>query len=375
MRLIDLELDLDVFAGPFDLLLTLVLREEVDLLEVDLAEIVIAYIDHLERRGELDLEAATEFLVLIAALLELKSRLMLPGEEAEELELDSGEAAEELLARLLDAHRYRAVAAHLERVLGTQAGSIAYNVTMGYDADDNLVCALQPADAGGHTCSGAAPFPTHSAVSLYDDFNNRIASQDAERRTDEELEPEHGGGGIPRKPEHQPASRRRPEQHRLSRADGDGVEDELAGDLFERRLRMIVVPDRGAARGDEDVGLGRPERARDLLGAVGGDAEEDRLGPRLANVLRDGDRVGLDELAGRRLGSDGHQLVSGDEDPNPRPAVDRDPGGTGGVIRDAGGFGPRLRRYGATRPLFNATSGSVSAPFPASRTSSSTGPR
>ena len=43
MRLIDLELDLDVFAGPFDLLLTLILREEVDLLEVDLAEICLLY--------------------------------------------------------------------------------------------------------------------------------------------------------------------------------------------------------------------------------------------------------------------------------------------------------------------------------------------
>jgi segregation and condensation protein A len=123
VRLVDLELDLDVFAGPFDLLLTLVLREEVDLLEVDLAEIVISYVDHLERRGELDLEAATEFLVLIASLLELKSRLMLPGEEPEELmELGPGEAAEELLARLLDAHRYREAAATLRRRLEEQAG-------------------------------------------------------------------------------------------------------------------------------------------------------------------------------------------------------------------------------------------------------------
>jgi segregation and condensation protein A len=122
MRLIDLELDLDVFAGPFDLLLTLILREEVDLLEVDLAEVVISYIDHLERRGELDLEAATEFLVLIAALLELKSRLMLPGEELEELELDPGEAAEELLARLLDAHRYRGAATSLQQRLAGQHG-------------------------------------------------------------------------------------------------------------------------------------------------------------------------------------------------------------------------------------------------------------
>ena len=122
MRLVDLELDLDVFAGPFDLLLTLILREEVDLLEVDLAEVVISYIDHLERRGELDLEAATEFLVLIAALLELKSRLLLPGEDEELIELDPGEAAEELLARLLDAHRYRATAEYLDRRLAAEGG-------------------------------------------------------------------------------------------------------------------------------------------------------------------------------------------------------------------------------------------------------------
>jgi segregation and condensation protein A len=122
MRLADLELDLDVFAGPFDLLLTLILREEVDLLEVHLAEIVISYIDHLERRGELDLEAATEFLVLIAALLELKSRLLLPGEEEELIELDPGEAAEELLARLLDAHRYRAAATALRDRLAAEEG-------------------------------------------------------------------------------------------------------------------------------------------------------------------------------------------------------------------------------------------------------------
>ena len=103
-----LELDLDVFAGPFDLLLSLILREELDLLEVELAEVVLAYLDHLEARDELDLEAATEFLVLIAALLELKSRLMLPGEEVEELdELAPAEAAEELLERMLRYARFR----------------------------------------------------------------------------------------------------------------------------------------------------------------------------------------------------------------------------------------------------------------------------
>ena len=80
-----LDLDLDVFSGPFDLLMALVLREEVDLLELDLAAVVLAYLAHIEARGELDLETATEFIVLIASLLELKSRLMLPEEEVQEL--------------------------------------------------------------------------------------------------------------------------------------------------------------------------------------------------------------------------------------------------------------------------------------------------
>jgi segregation and condensation protein A len=115
----ELELDLEVFTGPFDLLLTLVLKEEVDLLEVELADVVLSYIDVLESRGELDLEVATEFLVLIAALLELKSRLMLPREDEELLELEPDVAAEELLARMLDAKRYRAAALHL---IGKLAG-------------------------------------------------------------------------------------------------------------------------------------------------------------------------------------------------------------------------------------------------------------
>src|SRR2546421_7270046 len=103
MALATIELDLEVFSGPFDLLLTLVLRREVDLLELSLADVVLAYLDHLEGRGELDLEVATEFIVLLAALLELKSRLMLGGEEEEMLDIEPEQAAEELLARMLDA--------------------------------------------------------------------------------------------------------------------------------------------------------------------------------------------------------------------------------------------------------------------------------
>ncbi|HYB23145.1 MAG TPA: segregation/condensation protein A [Solirubrobacteraceae bacterium] len=117
-----LELDLDVFSGPFDLLLTLVLREEVDLLELSLADVVLGYLDHLERRGELDLDTATEFIVLVAALLELKSRLLLSGDEEELLDIEPEQAAEELLARMLDARRFRAAAAHLGELLAGEHG-------------------------------------------------------------------------------------------------------------------------------------------------------------------------------------------------------------------------------------------------------------
>jgi segregation and condensation protein A len=124
MSISTLDLDLDVFSGPFDLLLTLVLREEVDLLELAVADVVLSYLDHLEQRGELDLETATEFIVLIAALLELKSRLMLAaGDEDELLDSEPEQAAEELLARMLDARRYRSAAGHLKELLAREHGT------------------------------------------------------------------------------------------------------------------------------------------------------------------------------------------------------------------------------------------------------------
>lgn len=114
----ELDLDLDVFQGPFDLLLAVLLREEISIAEVELGEIVLAYVEHLEATDRLDLDSVTEFLVLIAALCELKSRLLLPREEEDE-DFGPQEAADELLARMLEYRRYseagRMLAAMLER--------------------------------------------------------------------------------------------------------------------------------------------------------------------------------------------------------------------------------------------------------------------
>ena len=117
----ELELDLDAFEGPFDLLLTLVLKDELDLADVDVAAIVVAFLDRLSEREQLDLEAAGEFLVLVAALLELKARGLFPDEDAELSELEPEEAAEELARRLAEYRRAKEAAEWLRERLAAES--------------------------------------------------------------------------------------------------------------------------------------------------------------------------------------------------------------------------------------------------------------
>ena len=113
----DLELDLDAFEGPFDLLLTLLLKDAIQPSEIDMAGIVVAFVERLAERDELDLDACGEFLVLIAALLELKARHLFPDEEAELSELEPEEAAEELARRLAEYRRMKHAAVWLRERL------------------------------------------------------------------------------------------------------------------------------------------------------------------------------------------------------------------------------------------------------------------
>jgi segregation and condensation protein A len=116
----ELELDLDAFEGPFDLLLTLVLREELDLAEVDVAGIVIAFVERLAEREQLDLEVCGEFLVLVSALLELKARGLFE-EDADLADLEPEEAAEELARRLAEYRRMKEAAAWLLERLSAES--------------------------------------------------------------------------------------------------------------------------------------------------------------------------------------------------------------------------------------------------------------
>ena len=116
----DLDLDLDAFEGPFDLLLTLILKEQLEPAEIDIAHIVIAFVEHLTARDEIDLEACGEFLVLIAALLEIKARQLFPEEGAELAELEPEEAAEELARRLAEYRRMKEAAVWLRERLAAE---------------------------------------------------------------------------------------------------------------------------------------------------------------------------------------------------------------------------------------------------------------
>lgn len=114
-----LDLDLEVFQGPFDLLLTLILKEEISIFEVSLSDIVISYLERLEEQEELDLEAASEFLILMSALLEIKSAQLLPKPEEFDLEeLSPEEAREELVIRLITYKKFKDAAGWLRERLG-----------------------------------------------------------------------------------------------------------------------------------------------------------------------------------------------------------------------------------------------------------------
>lgn len=101
-----------VYEGPFDLLLHLILKDQVDIYEVSLARIVDAYLHELEQMHSLDLEVATEFVMIASTLVELKARRLLPGREDVDLddELALWEERDLLLARLLECKTFKDVA-------------------------------------------------------------------------------------------------------------------------------------------------------------------------------------------------------------------------------------------------------------------------
>jgi segregation and condensation protein A len=119
------EVSTPVFEGPFDLLLHLITREQVDIYEVSLSAIVDAYVAHLDQLHLLDLEVATEFLLIAAVLLELKARRLLPDtDDADpDEELALWEERDLLLARLFECKTFKDAASALNRMMDTAGRS------------------------------------------------------------------------------------------------------------------------------------------------------------------------------------------------------------------------------------------------------------
>lgn len=107
---------LDIFEGPFDLLVYLIENAEMNIYDIQVSKITNQYIDYIERMQELDINVASEFMVLAAALIEIKSKMLLPRFKPE----GDGEAIEdprtELIQKILEYKRFKTAAELLERM-------------------------------------------------------------------------------------------------------------------------------------------------------------------------------------------------------------------------------------------------------------------
>jgi len=106
--LADYRVNLDIFAGPLDLLLYLVRKEEVDIYDIPIAKITDQYLQYLELLKQLDIDLAGDFLVMAATLMEIKSAMLLPRAEPEQIgQEESGDPRAELIRQLLEYKKFK----------------------------------------------------------------------------------------------------------------------------------------------------------------------------------------------------------------------------------------------------------------------------
>ncbi len=98
---------LQVFEGPLDLLLHLIDINKIDIYDIPIALITDQYLEYIHQMQSQDMEVMSEFLVMAATLLKIKSKMLLPPEEKEEAEEDEGDPRQELVERLLEYKMYK----------------------------------------------------------------------------------------------------------------------------------------------------------------------------------------------------------------------------------------------------------------------------
>lgn len=116
---------LDTFHGPLDLLLYLVKRDEVDILDIRIAELAAQFLEYLRVVKELDVESAGDFLVMAATLMVIKSRSLVPAETAREEGEAEPDPRRELVKQLLEYRRFKDAAQKLEEAAEAHATKLA----------------------------------------------------------------------------------------------------------------------------------------------------------------------------------------------------------------------------------------------------------
>ena len=105
---------LEVFEGPFDLLFHLIEKNEVDIYDIPIADITRQYLEYLDELRYFDIEVASEFLVMAATLLHIKSRMLLPGKASVEQE-EEADPRQQLVERLIEYKKYKDITGELRK--------------------------------------------------------------------------------------------------------------------------------------------------------------------------------------------------------------------------------------------------------------------
>lgn len=159
------QVKLHVFEGPFDLLLHLIAKRELDIYEVSLASITEEYLDYIRSMQELDLEVATEFLIVAATLIEIKAARLLPGTPIDEEAALALSERDLLIARLLEYRAFKDAAGRLSEIMAENAGFIGRRVGPGPEFDHlcpDLLARVKPSDLAAIAARALAPKQTPS---------------------------------------------------------------------------------------------------------------------------------------------------------------------------------------------------------------------
>ncbi|MGZ4141003.1 MAG: segregation and condensation protein A [Actinomycetota bacterium] len=156
------QVKLQVFEGPFDLLLHLIAKRELDIYEVSLASITEEYLDYIKSLQELDLEVATEFLIVAATLIEIKAARLLPGPPVDEESILALSERDLLIARLLEYRAFKDASALLSSMMAENVGFVGRTVGPGREFDHlcpDLLARVKPEDLATIAARALAPRP------------------------------------------------------------------------------------------------------------------------------------------------------------------------------------------------------------------------